>query len=145
MQSAPLGNLPAGMPLSFPQAVQRVTQGKGAAFAFCPYTNEAAGRANGPFTGASIYVLIYCREHGSRASAHPEYWMHYIGGRYGNATPPRERYRPEQVPREAKQATYRLLPELNETLLRGELQAVHRVLQILADACERDEIGRTRA
>ena len=123
--------------LSFAQAVERVMQKKGAAFAFCPYADEAAGRTNDPFAGASLYVLTYCREHAARPDAHPEYWLHYVGGRYGVATPPRERCRPEQVPREAQQATYRLLPELNETLLRGELQAVHRALQILAEALER--------
>jgi len=124
--------------LSFAQAIERVIREKGAAFAFCPYTDEAASRADDSFSGASLYVLTYCREHAARSEAHPECWLHYIGGRYGIATPPRERYRPEQAPREAKQATYRLLPELSEDLLRGELRAVHRVLQLLADARERE-------
>ena len=124
-------------PLNFAQAVERMMQEKGAAFAFCPYTDEAAGRTKDQFAGANIFVLTYCREHGARPDAYPEYWLHYVGGRYGTATPPRERFRPERVPLEAKQATYRLLPELDEAVLRGELQAVHRGLQLLAEVRER--------
>ena len=123
-------------PLNYQQAVERVRQEKGAAFAFCPYTDEAAGRTNDQFAGANIFVLAYCREHDARPDAQPEYWLHYVGGRYGTATPPRERFRPEQVPLEAKQATYRLLPALDEAVLRGELQAVHRELQLLAETLE---------
>ena len=127
-------------PLSFARAVERVTQEKSAAFAFCPYVDEAAAFANDRITGANIYVLTRCREHGARPDAHPEYWLHYVGGRFGNATPPRERFRPDQVPLEAKQAMYRLLPELSEAMLRGELWSIHRALQLLAEARERSAL-----
>ena len=139
MQSALLARPPADIPpLSFAQAVERVMQEKSAAFAFCPYTDEAAGRTDDPFANANIYVLICCRQHGAWPDADPDCWLHHLGGRYyGTATPPRERYRPEQVPLEAKLATYRLLPELNEAVLRGKLWAVHRVLLLLAEARER--------
>ena len=123
-------------PLSFEQAVERLMQEKGAAFAFCPYTDEAAGRTNDQFAGANVFVIAYCREHDARPDAHPEYWLHYVGGRYGTVSLARERYRPEQVPLEAREATYRLLPELDEAALRGELQAMHRELQLSADARE---------
>ena len=138
MQSVPLGSPPADPPpLSFAQAVERVMQEKSAAFASCPYADEAATLANDQGAGANIYVLAYCREHRAKPEAHPEYWLHYVGGRFGTATPPRESYRPEQVPLEARQATYRLLPELNEAILRGELWSIHRALHVLAEARER--------
>lgn len=120
--------------LTFQEAVERVRNEKGAAFAYCPFTHERATLADVDPLGANLYVVAHCSGHESRPNENPEYYVHYIGGRYRTTSLARERYWPENVPLEARKATYRFLRKFDEAVLRGDLQTIHRELQRSAES-----------
>lgn len=119
--------------LTFHEAVERVRNEKGAAFAYCPFTHERATPGDVDPLGANLYVLTYCSDHESRPDGNPECCVHYIGGWYWTSSPVRERYRPGNAPLEARKAIYRFLRKFDETMLHGDLQAIHRELQRSAE------------
>lgn len=119
--------------LSFQQAVERVRKEKGAAFAFLPIADERSPRKNVDSVGANLFVLAHCASYEAQPEQNPEYYVHYVGGLYRTASLARERYRPDEVPLEAREASYRFLYGFNETLLSGELQAIHHELELLAE------------
>lgn len=121
---------PADMPLlGFRQAVERVRQRRGAAFAFCPFADETTDCTDVGRLGANLYVVAECPAHELSRGEHPDYCVYYVGGRYGTASLARETYRPHKVPREAQEVNYRPLKEFNETLLRNDLQSIHHELK----------------
>lgn len=120
--------------LSFQQAVERARKEKGAAFAFCPIADERTPRNNPDSVGANLFVVAHCAGHGAQPERNPEYYVHYVGGLYRTSSLARERYRPDQVPLEAREASYRFLYGFDETVLNGELQAIHHELQLRAEA-----------
>ena len=119
--------------LSFEQAVERVRKEKGAAFAFCPIADERTPGKNLGSVGANLFVLAHCAGHEAPQHQIPGYCVHYVGGLYRTSSLVRERYRPDHVPLEAQEASYRFLYGFDETLLRGELQAIHQELQRQAE------------
>ncbi len=119
--------------LSFRQAVERVRKEKGAAFAFCPIADERTPRKNVDSVGANLFVVAYCAGHEAQPEQNPEYYVRYIGGFYRTASLAREKYLPDEVPQEAREASYRFLYGFNETLLNGELRAIHHELELLAE------------
>ena len=120
--------------LSFRQAVERVRKEKGAAFAFCPIADEQTPRMNLGCVGANLFVLAHRAGEEAQAKQKPEYCVHYVGGLYRTSSLVRERFQPDQVPREAREASYRFLNSFDETLLNGELQTIHCELQLRAEA-----------
>ena len=120
--------------LTFHEAVERVGNEKGAAFACCPFTHEQPNPAEGDLLGANIYVVAHCSGYESLPNEIPKYYVHYVGGRYRTSSLVRERYWPESVPREAREATYRFLRKFDEAMLRGDLQAIHCELQRSAES-----------
>ena len=120
--------------LSFQQAVERVRKEKGAAFAFCPIAGKRTSRKNSGAVGANLFVLAHCAGAEAQPQQNPEYCVYYVGGRYRTSSLVRESYRPDEVLLEAREATYRFLPGFDETVLSGELQAIHRQLERLAEA-----------
>lgn len=121
---------PADMPLlDFREAVERVRQQKGAAFAFCPFADETTDRTDADRAGANLYVIAQCPAHELPRGEQSDYYVYYVGGRYGTTSLARETYRPGKVPREARETNYRPLKEFNETLLRNDLQNIHRELE----------------
>ena len=121
--------------LSFRQAVERVRkEKKGAAFAFCPIADERTLRRNPGSVGANLFVLAQCVGEEAQAKQNPEYCVHYVGGLYRTSSLVRQRYQPDQVPREAREASYRFLYGFDESVLNGELQTIHYELQLRAEA-----------
>jgi len=120
--------------LPFYEAVERVRNEKGAAFAYCPFTHERVTLADVDPLGANLYVLAHCSDHESRPNENPKYCVYYIGGRYRTSSLVRERYWTGSVPLEAREATYRFLRKFDEAMLRGDLQAIHRELQRSAES-----------
>jgi len=124
-----------GMPqLSFRQAVERVRKEKGAAFAFLPIADERAPRKDPGSVGANLFVLTHCAGHEAQQQQNAEHCVYYVGGLYRTSSLVRERYRPDQVPLEAREASYRFLYGFDETVLNGELQAIHHELELRAEA-----------
>ena len=119
--------------LSFQQAVERVRKEKGAAFAFCPIADERPARKKLDSVGANLYVVASCAGHEAEPEQNPEYYVHYVGGRYRTSSLARETYRPDEVPLEAREASYRFVYGFDETMLNGELQAIHHELELRAE------------
>ena len=115
--------------LDFRQAVERVRQQRGAAFAFCPFADETTDCTDADRAGANLYVVAECPAHELLRREHPGYCVYYVGGRYGTTSLARETYRPHKVPREAQEANYRPLKEFNEALLRNDLRNTHHELK----------------
>jgi hypothetical protein len=114
--------------LSFREAVERVMRQEGAAFAFCPYTDETTVRTHGEGAGANLFVIACRPAREPQPGGRPECCIYYVGGRYGTTSLARETYRLEEAPREAREASYFLLKEFDEAVLRNELGIIRREL-----------------
>lgn len=115
--------------LNFREAIERVRQREGAAYAFCPFTDETTVRTEVGGAGANLYVIARSPDHELQLGEHPEVCIYYVGGRYGTTFLARETYWPGKVPREAQAASYRPLKEFDKAVLCNELQIIHRELQ----------------
>jgi hypothetical protein len=113
--------------LGFQDAVERVARHGGAAFAFRPIADEKDARAPAPSAGGNLFVIARCPTREPHRGQ-PQICIYYVGGRYGTTSLARETYALEAAPREAREASYLPLKEFDESMLRNDLQSIHREL-----------------
>lgn len=87
--------------LSYKHAVQYIRKEHAAVFAFVP---EKQGSQ---VIGGEIYILAWNQDVERDPEDAAEYYLYFLGGRFGSSSGEEETYWPEDIPDEAKQLTYR--------------------------------------